>query len=1073
MSASRTRLLSTTLLFSAGLLVTPAYAQDSGAAENPTGPVEAQPPESAQPTEAGATADDAGRDIVVTGTRIPQANLESVAPVTVVSDQDLKLQGTAKVEDLLNSLPSVFAAQASTLANGADGTATVDLRGLGAKRTLVLVNGRRLVPGSPQSAGPADINIIPSSIVKRVEVLTGGASSTYGADAVSGVVNFIMDTNFEGIRFDGQYSFYQHTNRDRKLGKGLSMYDILDARIAQGLDGYSYPTGSVVDGGAFDGTVTIGAGFDDGRGHVTAYFGYRNVNPVLQSRRDYSACTIQNRAQTLRDADGNPIGVGPNDGDPQCGGSATNEFGNGVIYATAPDGEVASTFYNVATNTPFQQGPAYNFAPLNYFQRPDERYTAGLFANYEITPAIKPYLEFMFMDDKTIAQIAPSGDFGNTLTINCDNPLFSAAQLATICNPENLITGFLGNYPLVRSSDDDFGDPNTPIAFIDPTTGATYNKAFFQLLRRNVEGGPRRQNTRYTTYRGVLGSKGDLGPAWSYDAYYSYGRVNYIQTFENEFSAARLARALDTVTDPETGDPVCRSVLDGSDLNCVPYNIFAPGGVTDEAVDYLSATGLQNGETSEQIANISFTGLLGEYGVRTPWAEDGIAINAGAEYRKERLELVTDNAFSTGDLTGQGAPSLPVKGSFRVIEFFGEAQVPIVQRSFIHDLTLTGGYRRSYYETSKGGNFDTNTYKIGLEFAPIRDIRLRGAYNRAVRAPNVQELFAPQFVGLDGSEDPCAGITITATDFGCLAQGMSVGDSTPSNPAGQYNGLLGGTPDLQPEKATTKTVGVVLQPSFVPRLALTVDWFSIKVEDAIQGFGADSILADCLAKATATFTPESCNLVQRDPGGSIWLTSGGFVRDLPTNIGGVHTKGFEFNGSYSHRLGDLGNLSASMVGTWLRKFETDNGLTQPYDCVGFYGSTCGTPAPEWRHKARVSLNTPQGIGVSLQWRYIGTVKSDALSDNPSLNGDFVYDPGAKIGAQSYFDLATTFSFGDHYNFRLGVNNIFDKMPPMTTSGSSSRAGSNQCPTGPCNGNTWPAVYDALGRYIYAGVTLDF
>jgi outer membrane receptor protein involved in Fe transport len=687
-----------------------------------------------------------------------------------------------------------------------------------------------------------------------------------------------------------------------------------------------------------------------------------------------------------------------------------------------------------------------------------------------------------------VAQIAPSGDFGNTLTVNCDNPLLTANQLAMICDNENLINGFLGDFPLAVNASYNPNRGAPAIDFIDPITGNTYNKAFFQLLRRNVEGGPRRNNLHYATFRGVLGSKGDLGSAWSYDAYYSYGRVNYDQTYENEFSAARLTRALDVVTDtrptsPTFGQPICRSVLDNSDANCVPYNVFTPGGVTDAAVDYLSATGLQNGRTSEQIAHADFTGLLGEYGVKTPWAEDGVAINIGTEYRRERLELVVDNAFATGDLTGQGAPTLPIKGSFRVIEFFGEAQAPIVQRSFIHDLTLTAGYRRSYYETSGGGNFDTNTYKIGLEFAPIQDIRFRAGYNRAVRAPNIQELFATQFVGLSGSTDPCAGAAIvlpanpTAAQagryYGCLAQGMNNGDSTPGNPAGQYNGYLGGNPDLQPEKATTKTVGVILQPSFIPRLALTIDWFSIKLDDAIQGFGANAILQDCVANATATFTPDSCALVERDAGGSIWLTSQGFVRNLPTNIGGLHTKGFEFNGNYSHRLGGLGNLSASLVGTWLRKFETDNGLTQPYDCVGYYGSTCGIPAPEWRHKARMTLNTPQGVGVSLQWRYTGSVKADSTSDNPSLSGPLPTDPGIKIDAQSYFDLATTFTFGDHYNFRLGVNNIFDRMPPMTTSGSSSRAGSNQCPTGPCNGNTWPAVYDALGRYIYAGITLDF
>jgi len=1083
----RQRLLASTLLVGASVLATPAFAQDTPAPENPTGPVEAQPPEAAQPTEAGSTPDQGGRDIVVTGTRIPQANLESVAPVTVVSDQDLKLQGTAKVEDLLNSLPSVFASQASTLSNGADGTATVDLRGLGAKRTLVLVNGRRLVPGSPVTAGPADINIIPSAIVKRVEVLTGGASSTYGADAVSGVVNFIMDTNFEGIRFDGQYSFYQHTNRDRNLGSDKSMYDILNDRIGQGLNGYAYPTGSVVDGGAFDGTVSIGAGFDDNHGHVTAYFGYRNVNPVLQGRRDYSACTIQNTGG----------------GVPRCGGSATSDAGNAIVFDTfirppshpqAGQPFVTSTIYSFGPGGAFNNSTTlYNFAPLNYYQRPDERYTAGLFANYEVSPAIKPYMEFMYMDDRSVAQIAPSGDFGNTLTVNCDNPLLSVAQSNVICDDENLINGFLGSFPLAAGAGYNTGLPGSgtpghavaPIDFADTNPfnpGGTYNRGFFQLLRRNVEGGPRQQDTKYQTFRGVLGTKGDLGKAWSYDAYYSYGRVNYEQTYRNEFSVARLNRALDVVIDTRPGSPtngqaVCRSVLDNSDPNCVPYDVFTGNGVSAGAVNYLSATGLQNGQTSEQIAHADFTGLLGEYGVKTPWAEDGVGINLGAEYRKERLELDVDNAFATGDLTGQGAPTLPIKGSFRVIEFFGEAQVPIVQRSFIHDLTLTAGYRRSYYETSDGGNFDTNTYKIGLEFAPIPDVRFRAGYNRAVRAPNIQELFATQFVGLDGSEDPCADGFNPAVDLGCLAQGLAPTSTTPSNPAGQYNGLLGGSPTLQPEKATTKTVGVILQPAFLPRFALTIDWFSIKVEDAIQGFGADAILQDCMANTNAgnvaTGGAPSCSLIHRDASGSLWLTSQGFVSDLPQNIGGVHTKGFEFNGAYSHRLGDMGNLSASLVGTWLKKFETDNGLTEPYDCVGLYGSTCGTPAPEWRHKARLTWNMPNGIGLSAQWRYIGKVKADSLSDNPTLHGDFVFDPGAHVGDESYIDLAATFSFGDHYNFRLGVNNVFDNMPPMTTSGNAGRAGSNQCPTGPCNGNTWPATYDALGRYLYAGITLDF
>lgn len=1017
-------------------MISPAMAQDEGA--------------------------DAGSDepIVVTGSRIPQPNLESVAPITVLSAEDVKLQGTTRVEDLLNSLPSVSASQAAGLSNGANGTATVDLRGLGTNRTLTLVNGRRLLPGDPSnsSGSAADINIIPASLLKRVEVLTGGASSTYGADAVAGVVNFQIDTDFTGIRFDGQYSFFQHNNRNKLLPP------LLDARQAAGLAGYDYPDGSVTDGGTFDGTVSIGSSFDDDRGHAVVYLGYRKVKPVTQAKRDYSACVLQNNG----------------DGSNRCGGSATSPEGNVILF----DGGT-STFYTFLPNGGFaNSNTLFNFAPLNYFQRNDERYTAGLFANYEISDAIKPYVEFMFMDDRTVAQIAPSGNFGNTLTINSDNPFISAAQAAVIFDNENLINGFLGNFPLAIGAPYNPNPGNAPIDFADTTPGsnATYNRAYFQPLRRNVEGGPRRSDLQHTNFRMVLGSKGDLGSAWSYDAYYQYGRTNYSQVYFNEFSVAKLNRALDVVTDPNSGAPVCRSVLDGTDPNCVPYNIFAGlGGASPEAVAYLNSTGFQKGQTSEQVFNASFTGLLGEYGLQFPWASDGVAINVGFEWRKSSLSLDTDNAFQTGDLTGQGGATLPVSGNFRVYEFFGETQIPIVQDGFVYDLSLNAGYRRSYYKTSAGRKYNTDTYKFGGEFAPIEDIRFRGSYNRAVRAPNIQELFATPAVGLAGSSDPCSGFTIAATDYGCLAQGLVVGQTVNANPAGQYNALLGGNPDLQPERATTKTFGVVLQPSFLPRFALTIDWFDIKVNNAIRSFGPDAVLSDCVANTTSSTVAASCALVNRDPAGSLWLTPNGYVTDLPGNVGSQQTKGLEINSTFSRQLGGLGTLSMSFVGTYLDSYRVDNGLTPVYDCAGLYGPQCsaggttdaGAPLPKWRHKFRTTLQTSSGIGVSLQWRLVGKVSAETTSSNPSLAGAFNFDPGLHIGSQSYFDLATTFDIGDNFNLRLGVNNLLDRQPPLVTSGNAGRPGSNLCPTGPCNGNTYPATYDALGRYIYAGITLDF
>ena len=1021
------------------LFATPAFAQDSAA------------------EDADAAEDTA---IVVTGTRIQNQNLTAVSPVTTVTNADIKLAGTQKTEDLLNSLPQVFASQSSTLSNGATGTATVDLRGLGSDRTLVLINGRRLMPGDVTSSA-ADLNFIPSSMVKRVDVLTGGASATYGADAVSGVVNFVMDTDFTGLRIDANYGFYQHSNRNKITPP------LLNARANAGFSNYVYPVGSVADGGQFDGTISFGTKFDDDRGHASVYFGYRKADPVLQARRDYSACTIQNTGAAL---------TGPRRLNPaaplQCGGSATSATGTAFYFVSST---TSSTVGALGAGT-LTQGTLnrYNFAPLNYFQRPDERYTAGAFVDYEISPALHPYMEFMFMDDRTVAQIAPSGDFGNTLTINCDNPLLSANQSSQICTPSNFINGFIGNFPTAQNAGYNPNPGNPAINFVDPFDGHTYNKGFFQLLRRNVEGGPRQSDLQHTAYRAVLGLKGELGDAWSYDAYYQYGRMNYSQVYSNELSVSRLTNALDVVDDPRVAgiQPICRVALTGQDPNCRPYDVFTGAGPSAAALAYLQGTGFQKGIVSEQIASINFVGDLGSYGFKSPGANDGVTVSIGGEFRKENLELQTDNAFQTGDLAGQGAPTLPISGSFTVTELITEIDIPLVQDSMFHNLSVNAGYRFSHYSVSNGNEFNTDTFKVGVDFAPVKDIRFRAAYNRAVRAPNIQELFATQIVGLDGSNDPCTG-GVSATQFGCQAQGLAIGQNVAANPAAQYNGLLGGNPNLQPEKAVTKTLGVVIQPRMIPGLSFSVDWYDIKITNAIQGFGADAILNACGAStslAAANANP-ACALVVRNPAGSLWLTSDGYVIDLQTNVGGVQTRGLEFNGNYSREIGGLGTVSLNFIGTRLEKYEVDNGLTALYNCAGYYGTTCGGPLPKWRHKLRATVSTKMGIGFSAQWRYFGAVEVDFANPSTSLAGNR-YDFGAKIPSQSYFDLSINANVGNSISWRLGVNNLFDRDPPLVTSGSGA-FGASACAGVTCNGNTYPGTYDSLGRFIYTGITLEF
>jgi outer membrane receptor protein involved in Fe transport len=1069
----RGRLLASTLLVGAFAFATPAVAQDTQSpdptAQPPSGPVEAQPIPS---VSAQGEPVSGPQEIIVTGSRIPQPNLESAAPVTVVSNEDIKLSGLGRIDDVINQLPSAAASQGPGLPNPATGTAEIDLRYLGAKRTLSLINGRRMVPGDPNATSQAgDVNIVPAFIVKRVEVLTGGASSVYGADAVAGVVNFIMDTTFSGLRLDAQISGYQHNNKCPGISGGQTVCDALDDRINAGFVGFDYPKGSHWDGRAIDANIGYGINFDDGRGHAVGYFGYRKQNAVLQADRDFSACNLSGSTT------------------PTCGGSSFSAEGNFLL------GGDLGFFTRGGDGSLLPGRTRYNYAPLNHWIRPDERYVGGVFADYEINPAIKPYLEFMFMDDHTKAQIAPSGNFANTFSINCDNPFLNAnpANAALVCQPDNLVTGFLGNFPLVDPT-----GATLPLTFFD-SRGNTYQQAFFQIFKRNVEGGPRINDLKHTTYRAVVGTRGDLTNAFSYDGYYQYGKANYSQVYRNEFSAQRLARSVNVVNvDPATGLVVpvgtpgsvieCRSVLDGSDPNCVPYNYFDPAGPSPEAVNYLNVFGVIDGQTTEQIGHLDFTGALGELGWTTPWAHDGVGVNVGWEYRKEALVLNPDQLFQQGDLTGQGAPTLPVDGNFHVNELFAEVQVPIVQDNFIDELTLGAGYRKSWYKTHDnqtgfGRKYDTDTYKISLEFAPIHDIRLRGSYNRAVRAPNIVELFAPQFVGLDGATDPCAtDAPITADMAGCIAQLQAAGIASPvgrtifSNPSEQYNGLLGGVPTLNPETATTKTVGFVVQPRFIPRLAFTADYWNIKVDDAIQGFGADTILADCVANTTDPANPApSCALVHRDAGGSLWLTPQGFVADLPSNSGKIKTDGFDFTAAYSTRTG-FGGLSWSFLGTYLNHYKVNNSIAPTYDCAGFYGTVCSgasvassSAMPHWRHKLRTTLSNAFGVnslGLSLNWRMVGKVKFEHESSDQALAGD-PNQLNERVKAQHYFDLAATYTLLDRVNLRAGINNILDNDPPIIPTANGA------CPDAACAGNTLPQTWDYLGRYLYAGLTVDF
>lgn len=971
----------------------------------------------------------AQQEIVITGSRIPRPNLTAVSPVTVVDSKEVKLQGAVMTESLINALPQVVPDQGAFLSNGASGTATIDLRGLEAVRTLVLINGRRVLPGDPSNPA-ADINFIPSALIKRVEVLTGGASSVYGSDAIAGVVNFILDTRLDGLRIDGQSSFYQHDNRD-----GAHVRPLLEA------SGYPFPSGNIVDGGTEDINAAYGLSLFGNRLHLTAYAGYRKLSAITQDRRDYSACAI-----TADTPDGPPV----------CGGSPTSAEGT---FST----QLRQAFRATADRRFATPTTRYNFAPTNYYLRPGRRYTAGGFADADLSEAFKPYAELMFMDDRTVAQLAPSGDFANTRSINCDNPLLSAQQFSIVCVNGN----FVGQTPVFDRSGNLVSIVGSPLTFTDPVTGATYRRGVLRIQRRNVEGGPRQQIITHKDWRVLAGVKGTITSGLSYDADYLIGSVKQSSISTNDLLVSRLVNSVDVITDPATGQPACRSALTGDDPGCIPWDVFALGAVTPESAASLSVPSFLNGSVKQQVATGSVTAELEQWGIHSPWAARGPALNVGAEYRKDRLTLDPDEHYQNVDLAGSPSPILPLTGSTSVRELFGEVRVPLIAQRLIEDLTVEAGYRQSWYNNA-GHKFEATSYKLGAEFAPVRGLRFRASRQRAVRAPNIQELFAP--VEQSGiTFDPCAGLSPAATAEQCQRTGVSASQygNIVQNPFEATEGdsaIVGGNPDLLPERATTVAIGAVLQPHFLPTFSATIDWFDIRLKGAIASIGGDLIVNTCLA----TGDPLFCSRIHRDAGGTLWETLDGFVDDRNANVGSYRVNGIDVGATYTQRLGRLGSANFEFTGTWTHRFTiVPGGLAPSFDCAGVYGQVCGFATPRWRHNLRGTWDLRNGVSFSLLWRHVSPIPVDAAIAEELFGVE--YNPiAAKIPAQDYFDATVTYRVGDRYSLRMGVRNLFDREPAIVAGGQFGACGPPLC-----NGNTFPQLYDPLGRFIFAGATINF
>lgn len=906
------------------------------------------------PTEDAQTLD----AIKVTGSRLKSQTMTAASPVMEIDAEEFKLTGATKVEDLVNQYPQLDLSFDNFANNGATTYATASLRGLGAERTLTLVNGRRMPAGAFETT---DLSIIPAAMVKRVDVLTGGASAVYGADAVAGVVNFMLDDEFEGVNVSYGYSAYQHNN-DNSYIQGL-----MDKK------NFKYPDGSSgLDGVSRNLDLSIGGLFGEG-GHAVAWATWRENDALLQGQRDYSSCAL------------NAPGTA-------CGGSATadpaNFLVNGDWYVSNGQGG-------------FVEGlNEYNYAPINYYQRPDTRYTAGFMAKYTVNEHFEPYLETMFANRTTSIQIAESGTFGSAVSVPC-----TSALIGSLCSDAGITT------------------PNVRVA----------------MYKRNVEGGPRIQEIETQTYRIVGGVRGAITDNWSYDASWTYGRATWSNVGHNDFLFSRI-------NDAALGCP------SGSFDGCVPYDIWNDK-VSVEAAQALAGTSFQKRDTTYQSFNAFVTGDLG-FGLSTAGGEN-MGLVVGVERRINTYLRQSDMDSLLGNFAGAGGADTNLRANINVNELFMETALPIiVGGDFLSRWDVEAGYRYSDYSTSG----ETNTYKFGTTLEFNESVLLRASWNRAIRAPGLNDLYSPATMGLWSGNDPCAGASPIATAAQCALTGVTAAQygKIPKSPADQYNGFFGGNEVLDPETADSWTLGVAFSP--LDGLNLALDYFNIEVEDVIGTLAPATIINACFE------AQQFCNQIRRDPvTGDLWsgttqnIDTAGMVFSQTGNYGIFRRTGIDLNANYGWNAFG-GRFYTSLSGSYTLKDESEPvpGVLK-YDCAGLISPSCGSN--EWRHVASLRYSLDR-YSVNLRWRYIGELDYRDEMTGDKLVADKLLSESGKLKAYNYLDLSGSVSLNEWASISLGINNLFDREPPMVggtlVGNSNSRYG-----------------YDQAGRYIFGSINLRF
>ncbi len=995
-------------------------------------PAAAADPQAADPQAAPAQGNDQSaeemaefEEIVVTGSRIRRTNLTAPNPVSIIDSEQILASGETDISTLLREIPALHT---SLPANQSDqnaapsGVGLLNLRGLGTERTLVLVNGRRHVAGVSGTAA-VDIATIPVDLVERVEVLTGSASAVYGADGVSGVVNFILKDDFEGLNYRAQ------------------------AGITDDGDGEEWLLSTV---GGFN--------FDDGRGNAVVSVEYTHTDRINVADRRFAGSGFATRIPNS-DELAAFLGVDPNADNtfaPNRTLPVSSKFG--IIWlqdaddffdpgfinllfpgATVGGFPIAQIVDETGALRPFNPGDifvnlfnaiggdAIPVAPDVGWLQPDiNRLVVNGNFTYKIADGIRFFTESKFAYTNTHSLDQVNG-FNDDIPISLDNPFIPTALRAQI---DSLIAS--GITPRITVSRDNLDVPSE-------------------------------QATDRYTFRIVSGFDGDFENGWHYEVSYNFGRTQSNITNLKARIEDRFFAAIDAVVDPSTGEIVCRSDLDPSavppvapfpdvrsgfltfdpgDGQCKPLNIFGFGNFSQEAIDFIFQKATDTIKLTQQVISATLSGDSREY-FELPGGPLGFAV--GFEYREEKSDFDPSDFEKAGLIFNTVTTrSEPVNGRFDVWELFGEVSLPLVtDKPFVKELEINGAVRYSDYSTVGS----TTTWNFGGSWTPIDDIRLRSTFGRAIRAPNINELFSPpQPIFIAADFDPCNPNLIDAgTEFrkkNCLELVGPGFDSTNFNSA-FVTGRAGGNPNLKEEAADTLTIGAVITPRFIPGLTATVDFYDVRIKDAIIVVDAERIIENCVD--APTLDNEFCDLVVRDPVNRNIV----FFESGEQNVAKLTASGIDFEVRYGFDLADLGledkgTMTVAVNGTRTLKrndFEFQEFPDQKDKVLGEFAF------PRWIVNLDISWNYKR-FGLYWQTRYetsqlLPGVENEDLASNPLF-----VDP-SNTGDSFVHDVSFRYDVKDNLQVYGGINNVAARRPYLASL-------------------TRPAGF--VGRYFFLGVT---